>query len=1769
MNRIFTILLILIGSCGIFAQTNISGTISVDDTLDAAGSPYTVTGHLTVNPGITLTIDSSVVVQFAGGTRLYLNGSLNARHVEFTSSQASPAKGDWDYIRVGYSSYVGSATFDTCIIKYGGASYFPSQNGMIYVYNGNASFNGCDISYSNNYGIMLRGPADLDINNTNISFCDWPITYIGQGAVDFHGLNNLTGNTHDGIYMRFGGNSNSMQLDTIDVPYAFLQNYTISAGGSLEIASTNMLKFGSGVRLSVNGTLIADASPGENIYFTAYTDDNVGGDTNGDGTATSPASRYWDGVYFYDSSDDVSCVMRRCMMSFAGSGNIGAISMENASPTINLCDMANNYYGAMIKDVSNPVFTENTIGSSEVVPIAMSFDANPIFTNNTLSFSDNQYDALGLISGSLQADAVLPIRSVTGIPNITYLMLGDLIIPATYTLTINKGIVIKSYNYHHSIIVRGKLVADASANPDSMITFTSVKDDNHGNPNDTNRDGTQTSPDVGDWGGIVFEATSDTNSIMNYCRIKYASFPSTWYNTRYISSGAITTVNADPTISNCEIQDIIYGIYAFQSSYPDILNNHIINTQRTPIALSVSSDPQFSGNTFTNPSWEALGLIGEQLGADGTISLRNVGGNDSITYVLLENLTVNSGTYVTVDSGVVIKFNTNTAIYINGGFEADGTPGNGQIVFTSLKDDNYGNPKDTNGDGSGSSPSANDWRIIRFQDTSDDGFNLIDNSLVLFAGSGSSPTSYGAVSFVNAGGTVSNSIISDSYYYGVECAGNSTPMFSSVEIKNSRLSPIAMSLLSNPTFSNITFLGNATNGIQILEGTLSSNATLNKRNVAGITNIAYIVDQLTISPNAILTIDPGVVIKFNDYYDYINVNGALSAVGTTSEEIVFTSLEDDSRGGDTNNDGNSTTPNPGDWYSIIYNASGIDSLNVLEHCLIRYGGSGYSSYNYTQYGLVRIYNCEVDIDSCTLEQSYTTGIGIYGSANPTIDDCNLINIRYTPISMSMFATPSFNNNFVSNLGIRAIGIVPENYSVTATVPKRNFAGFQNITYYLFNHITINSGTTITVADGTVFKYRSSGEFRVNGALVTDGTLTDPVVFTHEYDDDYGNPNDTNGDGSLTTPTISSSYYSINFYDVSDDSASSINHTIMRYRHAGINLQQASPSITNCLFDRGNWGVVLRGVSNPVVENNTFHNLGYTAMILSLVSYPSSAAGNVISGTTYRAIGILQEELVQDVTLSKRNFANITNIPYYFSGNYTIGTSVTLTIEPGLIFKFPSYQNITVNKGFIAEGGATPDSTIVFTDIRDDFYGGDTNADSTNSFPSYSSGWDGIRFAGDSWDALCRLDYCIIKYAGRAGSTSGGIVTTNASPTITNCVLTKNRNGIIANQSSNPVVNYCDIYDNYNWGINNVHKSFNMDAQWNWWGDDTGPTHSGNPGGTGQAVSDSVNYGNFFTSGANNPLVGDVSLNGTVQAFDASLVLQETVAPGLLNPRQLLVADVSGNLGVTAYDASLILQYVVGLISGFPVELNNKMLKQHPELQETVNRLALQKISDGSLEIGSTKVNAGEKVVIPLKIDNMTGLTAMQMVLKFNSSILEIESISTTGLTSNMSLLYETNVETGELRIALAGTKMLELTGEVLQITFNVSEKARGKNSCEISVQEFLANETDLTSKSIAGSVEVVGKPISYSLSQNYPNPFNSTTLIKYQLPYDQTKVKIEIFSITGQLVKTLVNTQKDAGEYRVTWNGTNNNGLLVSSGLYLYRMQAGEYSITKKFHLMK
>jgi|GEM_PF-3544990 len=93
-------------------------------------------------------------------------------------------------------------------------------------------------------------------------------------------------------------------------------------------------------------------------------------------------------------------------------------------------------------------------------------------------------------------------------------------------------------------------------------------------------------------------------------------------------------------------------------------------------------------------------------------------------------------------------------------------------------------------------------------------------------------------------------------------------------------------------------------------------------------------------------------------------------------------------------------------------------------------------------------------------------------------------------------------------------------------------------------------------------------------------------------------------------------------------------------------------------------------------------------------------------------------------------------------------------------------------------------------------------------------------------------------------------------------------------------------------------------------------------------------------------------------------------------------------------------------------------------------------------------------------------------------------------------------------------------------------------------------------------------PYHFGVLQNYPNPFNPVTTIEYSVP-SRTVVTIEIFNVLGQRVRTLLNETKSSGSYRIEWNGVDEAGIPVSTGMYLYRFSAGELVQTRKMLLLK
>ncbi|MDA3853547.1 MAG: T9SS type A sorting domain-containing protein, partial [Bacteroidales bacterium] len=535
---------------------------------------------------------------------------------------------------------------------------------------------------------------------------------------------------------------------------------------------------------------------------------------------------------------------------------------------------------------------------------------------------------------------------------------------------------------------------------------------------------------------------------------------------------------------------------------------------------------------------------------------------------------------------------------------------------------------------------------------------------------------------------------------------------------------------------------------------------------------------------------------------------------------------------------------------------------------------------------------------------------------------------------------------------------------------------------------------------------------------------------------------------------------------------------------------------------------------------------------------------VISGSTYKVIEVNQETLTQDVTLPKRSFGGLPNIPYYFNGDYTVGTGAILTIDSGVVCKFNRNSTMTVQKGLIAKGGAAKENNIVFTHIGDDFYGGDSNSDSTLTlYGNGYNGWEGLRFQSTSINASCVFDYCTFRNIYNSTSYSA-IEATSASPTITNSCFSNMSNGVTIKGSGHPVINNCDFYSiNYK-AVNNVDQSFVIDATNNWWGSNSGPTHSTHPTGTGVTVSDGVDFTPWIIDGANNPILGDVSLNGEVQAYDAALILKSTVGTYTLSPEQVDVADVTGNQGVnavSALDASMVLRYSVGLINYFEA-----------------TTLRSSSVENAYLTMQDVLVQPKELVELPIYLDNSSGTYAVQLKARYNPALLEGMTIESTDVSSSMN--FTTNIDNGYIYISMAGTRTMEADGHIAILKFTIADVNANETS-GIDIVKFVRNEDDLTlsSKSAAVNVKVpTGLVQDYCIITGidaYPNPFDTELTIKYNVK-NTSHVSIRVYSQYGQLIDVLSESQRTPGQYGLTWDGSNGKGSRVTKGMYIIKFVA-------------
>ncbi|MCH8305428.1 MAG: T9SS type A sorting domain-containing protein [Candidatus Marinimicrobia bacterium] len=185
-----------------------------------------------------------------------------------------------------------------------------------------------------------------------------------------------------------------------------------------------------------------------------------------------------------------------------------------------------------------------------------------------------------------------------------------------------------------------------------------------------------------------------------------------------------------------------------------------------------------------------------------------------------------------------------------------------------------------------------------------------------------------------------------------------------------------------------------------------------------------------------------------------------------------------------------------------------------------------------------------------------------------------------------------------------------------------------------------------------------------------------------------------------------------------------------------------------------------------------------------------------------------------------------------------------------------------------------------------------------------------------------------------------------------------------------------------------------------------------------------------------------------------------------------------------------------------------------------------------------------------------------------------ENFGSTAIAPLDNVFGDPNLPNDSLRYSLSissGVITGSISGDTLWL-FSVADS--------IGVVEVVATATDDSSASVSDTFKVTivpvvgideefaGIPEEYDLYQNYPNPFNPSTLIKYALP-KSSNVSLVIYNLMGQEVMRWDAENLPPGYYEIAWSGTTQNGVAVSSGMYIYRIAAGDFVQTRKMVLLK
>ena len=1345
---------------GVSIQGSTSGDLGLDwsEQADLAIRLHT---DFTVSSGTTLTLSPGVILKPAGGgIDLQVAGSLSAvgtadQPIVVTSisddsqggdtngdgADSSPAPGDWGqiYLQAGSTANV----LDHCLLDYGGAINISSTEANLRADTSDVTLRRSTLRRSRQTGLYALGQT-FDISETRFESnaglgiwfdnlgpgVDTTLTgnhFVGNGdhaffldLIDATGqvtavANTASGNLFNAVLLR-GSMNGTFALDwsaQSDLALRLDQDVTVKTAATLTLSPGTVLKATEGgVDLQVAGSLMARGTAAQPIVFTSIQDDRFAGDTNGDTGLTSPSPGDWGQVFFHGTS--TGNVLEHCVAAYGGAINITGTVANVRTETADL------------------TFSECTFESSAQHGLYALAAPLPVIDNRFLN---------NLGSGLFFDD-----------------LTGATTPPAPLLVTRN--------------------------------TFT----------------------DNGQK-GLIFDDLA----------------------------GAI----------DLRVSDNRFESMGQAAGSLDL--------------IGLSGQILFSGNTVLGNAINGVDVQGSVAGAldldwsqQADLPLRLVGDLDVAAAAVL---TLSPGTIVKSEGGGL-------DLKVDGRLIAAGTVAQ-PIIFTAFKDDRFGG--DTNGDGAATAPAPGDWGQIYLRAGSSG--SVLDHTVVAYGGAINITDTLANVRADTDQVQISNTTLEHSRQHGLYVDGFSFDLTRTVVHSSAATGVVFDDLRGNVsfTFDGNTFTDNIAHAVFLdLDGvdgqvTARGNAVsgngINGVNIQGSTSGDLGLDwsgqtqlairlhtDFTVSSGTILTLSPGVIIKPSDGGRDLVVDGSLSAVGTAAQPIVFTSIHDDTQGGDTNGNGAGSSPSRGDW-GQVYLRSG-STANVLDHCLLDYGGA--TNITNTEANL-RADTHDVTLRRSTLRRSSQSGLytraQTFDISETSFESNAGLGIWFDNLGSGVDMTLT-DNHFTDNGGhaffldligaagqVTASGNTATGNVLDAVLLRGSMSGAfaldwsaqSDLALWLDEDVTVNSAATLTLSPGTVLKATSGGiDLKVAGSLVARGTAAQPIVFTSTRDDRFAG--DTNGDGTSSSPApgdwgqillqSTSTGNVLEHCRVAHGGAINITGTVANLRTetadlsftectfeasrqhglyalavplevadnvfvnnlgSGVyfdDLTGATPPVpvsvtSNVFLNNGQSGLVFNDLAAAVdlqVTSNRFEDMGAAAASLDLINLSGQvlfganvALGNGVNGVDLR--GSVAGALTLD-------WSQQDDLPFRLVNDLDVATTAVLTLSPGTIIKGDGGgRDIDVDGSLIAIG--TVAQPIVFTSIRDDRFGGDTNGDADATGPSRGE-WGQIYFKTTSTGNV--LDHCVVAYGGATniGGTVANVRTDTAQLTLTHSTLEQSR-----------------------------------------------------------------------------------------------------------------------------------------------------------------------------------------------------------------------------------------------------------------------------------------------------------------------------------------------------------------------------------------------------------